>query len=410
MKRRNNVLPIVAILLVVVLGAGIFVILRSAGNRDNRGGNFLNRFNSGGTRTFANEYPDCDKNATPVFTYSPLAVEKIGSIEPMGKTADGHVAPIDHIYVSPIDTHVPDNTYEIVMPADGRVVEISRMPAQYIGDNTGVELSPDDFRLVVSFSCRYYAIFIHVHKLSDRLAQELPIEPGTNKHVNIELAAGEVLAYLGPKPFDWTMVDTEVTLPGFLSPELYAMEPWKIHTISPFDVYAEPLKGQLEARSLRIVPPLGGKIDYDVPGTLIGNWFKEGTNGYEGSDRSRYWDGHLSIAPDNLNPAGIIYSTGNWEGKAAQYLIKGSFDPTQITEQSGPVSIDLVERSYIYPEQSKVARGLPHGGVKFRQDTSVVGAVLLQVMDAEKLKVEQFPGKTAAEVGGFTSAASMYER
>ncbi|MEK7472356.1 MAG: hypothetical protein AAB624_03875, partial [Patescibacteria group bacterium] len=44
------------------------------------------------------------------------------------------------------------------------------------------------------------------------------------------------------------------------------------------------------------------------------------------------------------------------------------------------------------------------------QDTSVMGVALFQVLEGEKLKVETFPGKTTAQVTGFTNAVQIYER
>lgn len=38
------------------------------------------------------------------------------------------------------------------------------------------------------------------------------------------------------------------------------------------------------------------------------------------------------------------------------------------------------------------------------------GVVLFQLLDDRTLKVETFPGKTAAQVDGFTESALLYER
>ena len=48
--------------------------------------------------------------------------------------------------------------------------------------------------------------------------------------------------------------------------------------------------------------------------------------------------------------------------------------------------------------------------MKIATDGQVEGTVLVQVMDGEKLKLETFPGKTAAQVSGFTDKAAMYVR
>ena len=48
--------------------------------------------------------------------------------------------------------------------------------------------------------------------------------------------------------------------------------------------------------------PRAGRIDYDVDGTLSGNWFEVGSNFYEGIDRSKYWDGHFSLSLNDIDP------------------------------------------------------------------------------------------------------------
>lgn len=362
---------------------------------------------------FAQQYSSvCDSKTKATFTHAPLALDKMGYIIPLGQMADGHVTPTDHVYVAPNNPDAADNTFDVVMPADGKVVDIGRMPAQYIGDKAGQQTASDDFRMTVAHGCQYYSIFIHLHKLSDKLAAaigELPA--GQSKQVNVDLKAGELLAHIGGTSFDWTLVDTEKKLTGFISPELYQGESWKIHTISPFDVYTGDLKSKLEAKSLRTVAPLAGKIDYDVPGKLIGNWFKENTNGYAGASQDRYYDGHLAIAPHHIDPNVTIYSTGNWSGKAAQYAIKGTFKAEDISASSGITKIELTQAtSFKLPGGGTYNGRNSQKGMTLDTTGSSVGTVLLQVMENEKLKVEQFPGKTPAQVSAFTSDALMYER
>lgn len=413
MSPTRRIFLFIALPLLLVF-AGIIAFLafnRSSNGPGSGSGNNNASQTASSSDDFISRYgADCVKGAQPVFSASPLAIDQMDYVEPLGLVNDGHVTPVDHVYLAPIDPNAADNTYDIVMPADGRVVEVDRMPAEYIGDMTGVQLAPDDFRLVISFSCRYYSIFIHVHKLGDKLAVALPIEAGNNKPVKIDLKAGEVLAHLGNRTFDWTMVDTETTLKGFITPSLYQLEPWKIHTISPFDVYTGELKSRLEAKSLRAVAPLGGKIDYDIAGALIGNWFKTGTNGYQGVSQDRYWDGHLAIAPDYLGGPAIVYSTGNWDGKAKQLLVKGSFDPATVTVATGLIKIEVTNIGYVLADGSPWTTGRFVKGMKAGNNAPVVGTVLLQIQTGEKLKVEQFPGKTADQVTAFTSTAVIYER
>ena len=43
-------------------------------------------------------------------------------------------------------------------------------------------------------------------------------------------------------------------------------------------------------------------------------------------------------------------------------------------------------------------------------DQGTFGVVLFELLDDRTLKVETFPGETAAQVDGFTEAALLYER
>lgn len=423
MSASKKVLLIVgAIIVVAIIGFGIFFVMKKVNRQDDKYGPVSGQQNPDNHQAqnqskmsadaFMQQYGrNCDATTQPTFSNSPLALDKMAYIVPMGKVLDGHVTPTDHVYVAPINPNVPDNTYDVVMPADGKVITVGRMPAQYIGDRKDVTLAPDDFRVVLSFSCRYYAIFIHVHKLSDKLAAAIGDLPdGQTKDVDVPLKAGELIAHLGGSTFDWTMIDAESKLSGFISPDLYQGESWKIHTVDPFSVYAGDLKAKLEAMSLRTVAPFGGKIDYDVAGALIGNWFKEGTNGYMGASQDRYYDGHLSIAPDPIDPTATVYSVGNWNGAAKQYVVKGNFDASTITTASGVTKIELVQYQYLQANGQPYSSPVLQKGMKLNKAGQVVGTVLLQVMPNEKLKLEQFPGKTVDQVSDFTSDAMVYER
>ena len=115
----------------------------------------------------------------------------------------------------------------------------------------------------------------------------------------------------GPGGLDWSVHDADVTLSGFIAPEHYASEVWKIHTVDPFQFYEEPLRSELLSKAVRKVEPRAGKIDYDIEGTILGNWFLEGTIDYGGNtDDSEYWKGHLAIAYGWIDPSQVRISIG----------------------------------------------------------------------------------------------------
>lgn len=415
MKKLNqagfHLLYVVVVL--VIIGAIALVGWRVAGTQRGDSGGKSHQAAVNRNDLFVQQYGNnCDDKPSPAFTSSPIATDQVGYIIPMGQMSDGHVTPTDHVYVAPLNPDAADNSYNVVMPADGKVVYVAAMPAQYIGDKKDTKTAPEDHRIVVSFNCQYYSIFIHVHQLSDKLKAEVgDLTPNTNKQLALNLRAGDPIGKIGGNPVDWTMVDTEATLKGFISPRLYEREPWKMHTIDPFSMYKGTLRSQLEAKSLRSEKPIGGKIDYDKRGALVGNWFKSGTNGYEGTSPERYWDGHLSVVPDHIDPNSTIVSIGNWQGSAKQFAVKGTVDPSQITKANSPVKYELMALNYETPE---AAPWNPHSGfvrgLKVSQHNPVAGTIMFEVQDGEKLRVETFPGKTAAQVNVLTPAAQIYER
>lgn len=361
---------------------------------------------------FMGQYGQNCKERDVAFTSLPMAQNDIGYIRPMGAMSDSHVTPTDHIYIHPANPSAGANAYAVIMPADGTVFSVAAMPSQYIGDRNEQKTATEDHNIWISHSCRYFSNFIHINKLSDKLAAAAgQLEPGgRGAMTNIELKAGEIVGYIGEQSFDWIAVDTHTLLKGFITPSLYEQESWKIYTANPFDLYKGALKAELEAKSLRMVAPRGGKIDYDQPGRLIGNWFREGTGGYSGNTAGgRSWDGHLSIAPDSIDPASTIVSIGNWTGAAAQFVVSGSADPAAVQAGSDPIKYELKMISYVTADGGRVKAGelVPR---RLAQDTATKGTIMFQVLPGEKLKVEKFPGKTASQVTGFTAAAQTYER
>ena len=369
------------------------------------GVNIVGKIAGGG---FASGYNCTDRDVK--FTSPPLKMEDLGYIRPLGAMLDGHVTPTDHVYVGPVKRDVPDNTYPVLMPADGTVVEVGRMPEEYIGDRDFKGLAKEDHRIVISFSCRYFSIYIHVHKLEGEVAKQAAgLKPSENKQMSVDLKAGDVVGYIGGDTFDWTPLDTEKKLTGFIHPDNYKRESWKINTVSPFDLYTGTLKTQMEAKSWRTVAPIGGKIDYDQPGKLIGTWFREGTGGYEGSNPQRYWDGHLSVVPDYIDPTYSIVSIGNWQDKAKQFVVNSKPNLAKISSADGFVKMEIRPIAYTSDDPTWNGSGMAKG-IHPSFDQPVAGTIAFQVLAGEKLKVEKFVGKSASEVTKFTGAAQVYER
>ena len=335
---------------------------------------------------------------------SPMKYEDIGIVIPMGVMVGGHVTPIDHMYFQPIVFHSPPDSYDVVADADGVIVSIGR-------EENFSENKYDKYRMIIYHTCDFYSIYNLITSLSQNISAQVgEIKPGSTKGASIFIKKGELLGRIGGQTLDLSVNYDKVILSGFLEPSSYEGEPWKIHTVDPFDYWESEVKDKLMEKNIRSVPPYGGKIDYDEEGKLVGNWFVENTNGYRGTNSSAYWDTHLSFVYNEIDPSFIIISLGNFAGEAKQFAVKGnSPDPADVQVSKGLVKYELID--FYYTSNGEMWDHMhmaPNLGVSAYDP--VKGVLLVQLLESRKVKVEVFPNKTASEVREFTSNAKIYTR
>ncbi len=350
----------------------------------------------------------CSGKGTVLLTHPPMQIGMIETILPIGMMIGGHVTPIDHGYYTaktwqPGDRRNDANAFvDVFAPAAGTVTLVQSMPSEFSSSDIG------DYYIVLHYTCTFYSIFIHVNQLSPNL---LAIKD-TRKTAKVE--AGEII---GRAPaFDFAVQNDDIRLPGFLVPMHYDIEPAKIHTVSMFDHFSEPIRSELLEKNVRQKEPRSGKIDYDIDGRLVGNWFEENTNGYGGKEEYQrsigYWATHLSFAYDGIDPDLLIVSMGDYGGEAKQFAVKGNaLDPKDVMVSTGQIKYELVPWQYLTSEGKEWDR------IHFAKITSskrsedqVDGTVLVEMLEERKVKFESFPGKKASEVSGFTDKAKIYER
>ncbi len=317
----------------------------------------------------------------------------------MGDMAASHVTPVDHIYITHDAADQPGHGYIVRMPADGIVVNVDRMPNP----------NRPDYRIVIAHTCTLFTTFIHTGRpVEDLMAKVGELDLGANWYGAHFIKAGQKLADASTNTMDFMVHDAEVTLPGFVDPDSYDQEPWKIHTLDPFDFYEEPLRSQVLAFNPRTTEPVGGKIDYDIDGRLVGNWFVEDTNGYGGDGRMNYWETHLAIAYDYIDPSLLIVSLGDDFGIpedacgvcAGAYAVRGNTpDPATVGMDSGLIKYELVGR--IRP-----ARGAP----MFNDESNSIGVLIAEMLTDRTVRIEVVPGVSPASVSGFSNAAVVYGR
>ncbi len=338
------------------------------------------------------------------FETPPVDLEATELVVPLGLMSGSHVTPVDHIYFQ--NYREPQRVIDVYSPAAGTVTSIQHM-AQRVTDGPAVAI--DDYRLVIEHTCSISSIFIHVASLAPALAAVAPA-PGNHSNVDVTVQAGEAIGTYQSN-VDYNVVDVDVTLPGLLVPEHYRAEPWKIHAAPPFDYFSDEIRERLESLSVRAEGPFDGRFDYDVDGRLVGTWFQQGTNGYEGANRDRYWAGHLTAAYDHFDPSHVVISLGTFDGVSAQLGVLGNApNPAEVSVATGLVAYELVSYEYwTGGERWDGARHVAELEARNR-DSDMRGVVLFQLLDDRTLKVETFPGQSSNEVSGFTEAALISER
>ena len=359
----------------------------------------------------------CSEDGTIAFNSTFFPPSFITAIVPMGKVSPkgGHVTPTDHLYIHR-DPPLGGDTDYVLAPADGFIVNIGRFSDDQpliAGDQSAPKVP--DHRVVFMHSCTFFTIFIHLGELAPVIAEktgEIPFNGYwlAGKFGAIEVKSGQPIAKFGGGSFDWSVHDADTTLSGFVVPEHYEEEPWKIHTVDPLQFYEEPLKSDLLSKVVRKVEPRAGKIDYDIEGTIAGNWFLDGTVDYSGNlatGSPRYWEGHLSIVYGYIDPTQIRVSIGFDTGISSDlcnicfgaYGVRGNQpDPAAVKSESGLIMYELMSRY----EQSK--------WVKEQVGSTSLGTFLVQHLGDRTIRIEVIPGKAPDEVPDFSDSARIYRR
>lgn len=355
----------------------------------------------------------------------PMPLEQTSFILPYGLVVGGHVTPIDHQYYNGLDIHAVRDTYDVIAPADGRIVDIGHR-----GDKTNTPLhsvdipSSDEYRIVIAHSCSFLTYVDLVTSLDDNIKSKLPADwsPNNSHDIDIPVKKGEVIGHIGGQTLDFAVWDLTKPLAGFVNATAYDnAEPWKRFTASTTSYLDSSIKAQVIAKYVRSATPIDGKIDYDQAGKLIGNWFLKGSNGYLGGPtpgaNPGYFKGHLSFAPDAIDPSVFVVSTGSYTGTGGDndaqqfWVVSNSPDPATVTPSSGLIKYQLTSKGlYNKSDGSSWGNSDFAIGLKANASNNVAGVVLVQMIDDGHIKVQFFPGKTAAQVNGFTDAANLFDR
>jgi hypothetical protein len=191
--------------------------------------------------------------APTIFTASPIALDKIRWLIPLGNlNPPGHTQPSDHMGFTIADPDARESPIalrtEVVAPGTGTVT------AAFRHNNT----DPDTIIYVkVSDTITYYL---------DHVAPDIPLAYGT------VLQAGQHIGMTGTSAIgiDLGLVNQAVTQ-SFANPARYLDS--TIHADGPIKYFGGALQRQLYLKTHRIGTECDGRIAYDIPGRLSGNWF-----------------------------------------------------------------------------------------------------------------------------------------
>lgn len=355
-------------------------------------------------------FAGCSGEGPVSFEQAPMREQDVRVLLPYGLVVGAHVTPIDHMYFEPADRTLGRDAYEVRAIADGVIYNLQ---PREVNVDTGAAKARE-WRMDIAHTCTFTSYFDLLTSITPELEAAYNASRAGGRWEGVHVDAGQLVGHIGAQTLDFGVYDYNVTLPGFVRPDHYGHETWKVHTVDPFPSFPDEPRAWMLAKMLRAAEPRAGKIDHDVDGTLQGNWFKVGTNYYSGVQPSYYWEGHLAIAPDAYDPSHFFFSIGNFSGSARQFGIQGNADPKLVTPESGPRTWELVQ--YVHRDNVTGAYGFhsdgvrPGNGVTAINREEVFGTVVLQMTGPRALKLEVFPGREAAQVSGFTEAAWTYER
>lgn len=342
----------------------------------------------------------CSGTQKLTFTHLPMKESDFSIVVPYGLVVGYHVTPIDHQYFSPASYNSPRDAYPVYAMADAQIVDI-----QPRTNDKGTE-----YRFVFAHSCTSLYYYDLVTSLSGKVKEAYE----KNRSVNMPIKAGEQVGMIGGQTLDFAYWDTDKPLTGFVNPASYDGEAWKIFTADPLPRYTPKLRAIVEARNPRTVEPRSGKIDYDIDGKLIGNWFVSGSGGYSGKSQGRsdnYASTHLSIAPNLYDPTHFIISIGDFGGNAEQFAAKGNTpDPAKVSKATGLVKYDLQRYSYLGPDGAFWDNMSLIKGPKVKNIDLTEGCLLVQMIEDREVKAEAFVKRSCSAVAGFTKAAKVYAR
>jgi hypothetical protein len=282
----------------------------------------------------------------------------------------GHTLPTDHAYFYHHVGPGPVEPVQVFAPAAGRIK---------FANNNRIDVDVDD----------EYSYWIGPVVLASGIASGVNVQAGTLLGMHAT----------GAPAFDFSVLRKTQRL-NFINPARYSNE--TLWADGPMKYFEGSVKAQLDAKVLRTGNDLDGKIDYDVAGTLAGNWFAEDLPVSQSAIGGEQFYGtrKLSFARDVYQP----------------HLRRVSIGGLGLTGLYG-VNDDSPEFASVTPASGLVVFRLLSPGAPMSPPTDTqAGWLLVQLIDATHLRVEAVPIAIALTFAAgpvpqmFTSGAQIYLR
>jgi hypothetical protein len=306
------------------------------------------------------------------FSSSPLDLSDFVFATPLGNlNPPGHTMPSDHVYLYWVD---PDHR------SSGDLARLRVVHAPGAG-KVNFLINPNgpgsDFKIGVKMTNTFSYYLDHVL-----------LDSGITLGTNIQ--AGQRVGTTSPYSYavDLGVMNSDITLTGFVNPSRYTYE--TVHTDSPYKYFVQPLRDSLYARVTRIGPDKDGKIDFDIPGKLVGGWFLKGLPLGDASQNSDAWPKHLAFVYDMNNPAAARIAIGGILSMQGVFgIMQPAPDPSTVSAANGRIGYKLIS-PFDFPNIS-------------------LGLMIVQMVANDTIKIETFPNLNA-DTASFDARASIYTR
>ncbi|MGI9543689.1 MAG: hypothetical protein ACR2MX_10550 [Cyclobacteriaceae bacterium] len=322
------------------------------------------------------------------FDTSPVDLSGVTFFEPMGLMG---VFPQDHGGFHHTEIALAEPLTPIYAMADGQIMALGK--------------SGRDFWVDIKYSTTISTKLGHVGRFEHFILDKTgPLLEGQPQYPTIDITKGQVIAYVSSfSALDMGLHDQEIQS-NFCYPEAFGFE--LRFAASIFDYFEDPVKSELLAKAIRQHEPRGGKVDYDVKGTLSGNWFIPG--GVAISDFSH----HFAIGYDHLFGRRVAIFDGYARFSQNEpnffFWVKNNGPlPETVDPSHGLVKYEMIfGRSFNRIDDTTFELQSLEGV----DDQATLGVFLFEMLGAESMRAEYFPAKLPEEVTGFTGSERTYVR